>query len=91
MSDCSERCIELIDTAFKMERLLKSAKSLYGEEWPKRRDETLVLIDAVKDGKELETRLAAAIEMAGVMDDGRIQVLLLAAAIDKDGYGSNNI
>lgn len=76
--------IQRFGLAKKLSDILKAAKLIYGSEWKQKKKETVEIIDAYKLGREKETRLGAAIEMASALGDQRSIILLLAAAVDED-------
>lgn len=77
--------INAVRMADKLQAMVKSAKFLYGEKWPERKAEWLKVVDAYMKKYNKKTRLAAAIDMAGQLDDGIQQVTLLASVVDTDG------
>lgn len=75
--------VQIFGMAEQLKRMVNAAKFIYGDKWEEKKKETKELIKTYQTAKGLKTDLAAAIQMASLVNDDRHTIVLLAAAADE--------
>ena len=73
---------EAYEMTKKLAEFLTAAKFIYGERWETVKNETMETIKQHHEQNKTSSLLSSAIKMAGEKDDGRVQLVILAAIAD---------
>ena len=77
-----QNIIDAVRMADRIYDIKKTAKFIYGDQWPAKRAEALEVINAYKTKNNCSSVLTAAIAMCKLDMDARVIVVLMAAAAD---------